>query len=499
MLTMIKPVNIIMTCLSVIPGLDSGKIMQHVYRPVGSARELFTCRDMEVILSGAAGTGKTRACAEKAHAMAMLNPGSRGLIVRKTAVSLTSTTLVTFKEHVAKEALASGEVRWFGGSGNEDKGYKYANGSTITVAGMDRASRIMSSEYDFIYVGEATELTEDDWEALSSRLRNNKISFQQLFADCNPDSPYHWLKQRCDRGQATIIYCKHEDNPALYDNGEWTTLGKEYLQRLDNLTGVRKERLRYGRWAAADNLVYDEYDPNIHLRKSFFMPLPDWPRYLTVDFGLNNPFVCQWWVEDPDGRLIMYREIYRTGRLVEDHCQEIQKWIDWEKNRAVKRDPVKVDPFELIDAEERFRKERDYRRAVRGPDVTPVAVITDHDLEGRGTLERYLGLHTTAAHKSVLEGIDAVKQRLQVQADGKPRLMLCRDALVNVDESLVEAKKPFCTEQEILEYSWDSNRVAGGKVKEQPKKENDHGMDAMRYMVAFKDLKQHSRVRVLTW
>ena len=38
---------------------------EHRYRPVGSALELFRCREPEVLLSGAAGTGKSRACADR--------------------------------------------------------------------------------------------------------------------------------------------------------------------------------------------------------------------------------------------------------------------------------------------------------------------------------------------------------------------------------------------------------------------------------------------------
>ena len=31
----------------------------------------------------------------------------------------------------------------------------------------------------------------------------------------------------------------------------------------------------------------------------------------SVDFGFTNPIVIQWWAEDPDGRLYLYRELYR--------------------------------------------------------------------------------------------------------------------------------------------------------------------------------------------
>lgn len=433
---------------------------EHRYRPWGSALELFRSRAPEVLLSGPAGTGKSRAALEKLHALMLKNPGARGLMVRKTAVSLTSSGLVTFREHVAKEAIESGEVKFYGGSPQEAASYRYGNGSTITIGGLDKATRIMSTEYDAIYVQEATELTEDDWEALTTRLRHGVISFQQLLADCNPDAPHHWLRQRCERGTTHLIYCRHEDNPRLYDahTGTWTPPGAEYLRRLEALTGVRYDRLRLGNWVAAEGLIYDTFDPAVHLHPPIGLPPLDWPRYWVIDFGFNNPFVCQFWAEDPDGRLYLYRELYRTGEIVADHAKQILAIV----------------------------KKGDGHKS----DVVARVIITDHDAEGRATLERELGRGTTAAKKDVLEGIEAVKVRLKVAGDGKPRLFLCRDALAGRDQSLADAKKPLCTTDEILEYVWDDKAK-----KEQPLKRGDHGMDCMRYLVAQIDLVGRPRVR----
>lgn len=442
--------------------------MEHVYKPVGSAVELFRSRKPEILLSGAAGTGKSRACLEKVHFMCLQNPGMRALIARKTAVSLTSTGLVTFREIVAKEAIASGELRFYGGSRTEAASYKYGNGSTITIGGLDKATRIMSSEYDVIYVQEATELVEDDWEALTTRLRNGKVSFQQLMADCNPGPPQHWLNQRSIRGMTEMVNCRHEDNPRLFADGEWTAEGDSYIARLDALTGVRRERLRFGRWAAAEGLVYTLFDPQVHLYKPIGMPPKEWPRYLSVDFGFNNPFTCQWWCEDGDGRLYMYKEIYMTGRLVEDHAAAILQAI---------------------------RKGDGH-----GPDVMPVEVICDHDAEDRATLEKHLGLSTVPAVKTVSDGIQAVQARMKIQADGKPRIFICRDALVETDPVLADAHKPKCAQDEILEYVWDTRRQAGAAdttVREAPLKSNDHGMDAMRYIVAARDMVGRPRFRWL--
>lgn len=442
--------------------------VRHVYRPHGSARELFLARGPEVLLSGPAGTGKSRACLEKLHMMMLLNPGARGLIVRKTAVSLTKTALVTFREHVAMEALGSGEVKWYGGSAQESASYQYGKGSTIVVGGMDKASRIMSSEYDVVYVQEATELTEDDWEAITTRLRHGSITFQQLIADCNPDAPHHWLKRRSDRGATQMIYCRHEDNPRLYDAARqvWTPEGTDYMAKLGALTGVRRERLRYGHWAAADGLVYDGFDPTIHLSTRFnhtSHPPNAWPRYLVIDFGFNNPFVAQWWAESPDGELYMYKEIYRTKTIVEDHAAAIRKLMKTQHGQE--------------------------------PEFT--AIICDHDAEDRATLERHLGRSTVAAHKDVKPGIEAVQARMRLGGNGKPRLYVCRDALVERDPLLDGSKKPCCTAEEMVEYVWDPSQAPSlqGQPKEAPLKRNDHGMDCLRYMVAQIDLVGRPSVR----
>ncbi|WP_037322848.1 phage terminase large subunit [Amycolatopsis thermoflava] len=437
-------------------------VVEHRYRPRGAAKRLLACRDPEVLLSGPAGTGKSRACLEKLHLMCLLNPGMRGLIVRKTQVSMTNTALVTFREHVAAESIAAGHVRWFGGSQQEAACYRYTNGSVINVGGMDKPTKIMSSEYDIVYVQEAIELTETDWEAITTRLRNGKVSFQQIIADTNPDTATHWLKKRCDKGVTRMIESRHEDNPVLVrEDGTRTEVGEAYISKLDALTGVRRLRLKDGLWVAAEGQIYEDWTPAIHHVDRFDIP-DDWTRWWSVDFGFTNPFVLQCWAEDHDGRLYLYREIYRTRRLVEDHAKDI---------------------LHIVAPEGKWREPR------------PRAVICDHDAEDRATLERHLGLGTVAAKKTVSDGIQAVQARLRPAGDGKPRLFLLRDSLVERDSDLEAAAKPLSTVDEIPGYVWD---VSEGKPpKETPVKENDHGVDALRYMVAERDLGGRPRVRFL--
>ncbi len=463
----------------------------HRYAPRGTCRELFdgpAARAGELVVSGPAGTGKSMACLEKIHRMCLLTPGLRALVLRKTLVSLTSTGLVTYQEKVATEALAARDVVWFGGSQREPPAYRYSNGSAMVVGGMDNPTKVMSSDYDVVYAQECTELLEDEWEKLTTRLRHGAIRFQQLLGDCNPDTPTHWLLNRANKGLTTMLHSRHEDNPMLFDEIHGpdgrvrhviTERGADYIGKLDRLTGVRYQRLRKGLWVAAEGLIYEAYDPAVHLVDRF--PIPStWTRWWAVDFGFTNPFVCQCWAEDPDGRLWLEWEVYHTRRLVEDHAVTILDQVSHP-------DPDYVHPA----GRPRYVH---HGRIWTGP--KPRAILCDHDAEDRATLERHVGLSTTAATKTVNDGIQAVEARFKPAGDGKPRLMLLRDAVVERDPELESVKKPQCTAEEIPGYIWEPPKP-GKPPKETPLKENDHGADAMRYVVAARDLRGRPGIRWL--
>lgn len=459
------------------------------YEPHGAAADLFRTRDSETVIAGPAGTGKSLAALFRVHLAALNNPNIRCLIVRKTAVSLGSTTLVTFEKKVAAHALASRIVNWFGGSAREPACYRYQNGAVIVVGGMDKPEKIMSAEYDLVFADEATELTETDWEYIGTRLRNGALSWQQQIAACNPGHPTHWIKQRCDKGTATMLKSRHRDNPVYYRrDGTLTPEGHAYIDgKLGKLSGVRKLRLRDGVWAAAEGLIYETWDDTVHLVDP--QKIPDtWTRWWGVDFGFTNPFTCQFWAEDPDGRLWLYREIYRTKTLVEDHAKTILRQVRWCSkcchSRKAGHDCHTCDRCELVWKEPK-----------------PRAIICDHDAEDRATLEKHLGLSTVAAHKSVSDGIQAVQARLKPAGDGRPRLFIMRGALVERDSELAEAKKPCSAEEEITGYVWDRGsaqaQASDKPPKEFPLKINDHGMDTLRYVVAERDLGGRPNIRWL--
>lgn len=465
--------------------------LNHIYEPRGGCKSIFHLRDDEVLISGPAGTGKSRACLEKLHMICLATPNVRALIVRKTLASLASTALVTWRTFVVAEALLSGDVIYHGGSSEYPPQYRYRNGSSVTIGGLDRPTRIMSSEYDIIYVQEATELIIDDLEALTTRLRNNRISFQQLLMDCNPDSDKHWLKLRSNDKKTKLIESRHEDNPRLFNvDGSLTDEGKVYIGKLDNLTGVRHKRLRLGLWVSAEGIIYENWDPAYNVLpwyweedgQEFKFEIPwEWPRYWVIDFGIVHPFVCQWWAEDPDGALYLYREIYMTDRTVAEHAKTIieatHHWVTKEVPDPDTRGWKTVASYEW-------------------KEPMPTAIICDHDAEGRRTLENELGLGTVPAWKPVMDGIDAVNDRLNPKGRWSKvgsGLYVMDDTLVERDQSLVDNLRPTCTKEEFASYAW--KKGTDGRTKQEPIKLDDDGMDCTRYLVTYRDLKGQARYR----
>lgn len=411
------------------------------YRPHGAARDLMYCKATEVLVSGGAGTGKTRAVLEKLHLICQKYPNVRGLICRKERASLSETTLVTWEDKVVQAGFFAD-----GGKRSHRQTYDYPNGSKVVLGGLDNPIKIMSGEYDVVVVDEATAITEDDWEFLVSRLRNHKMPYVQAIAACNPVHPTHWLKQRADRGRMEHLTSRLTDNLSFYDpaKGEWTPEGLSYKTAvLDGLSGVRRERLLDGKWVAQEGRIFDAFDHATHVvkldaTKDFFSG----GFFGAQDWGYVHPGVFQIWGLDGDGRMYLVYELKQT-----------KKTIDWWASKV----KAACNAFGVH---------------VVTCDSAEPAYIAQYRRHGIGAVE---------AFKAVIPGITAMSQRLLVQPDGKPRLYLLDDSLVDRDESLVAARKPWSLALEMDSYVWADTQ------KEQPVKEDDDSVDCARYAVAHAD------------
>lgn len=445
-----------------------------VYKPSENVlRNVIYSTEPELFVSGPAGTGKSRAILEKIYMTLCKYEGARALIFRKIKSTLNNTGLITWERHVLPANL---RIRRHSKLDN----YTLPNGSVLDIAGMDDPEKIKSGEWDMAFGQEITECDEADWDMVSSRLRNGVVPYQMIIGDCNPSHPKHWVKVRSQQPhpdeeviarnpqavRTRMVETYHTDNPVYWDEATkaWTPQGREYIGRLRALTGVTRLRLYKGLWVAAEGVVFDMWDDEVHLLPREFKAPDDWYRFWTFDFGYSAPMVWQEWLCAPtayvdrhvslrQGDLILYREIYKTRNLVEDIAKDIrqhhiEKW--------------------------------------------PTVAVADHDAEGRATLERHLSLNTAPAFKDIQIGTQHVMNRM-MHRDSPPRLYIRKGARVHeADPFLVSASKPTCTEDEILGYTWNPESTstktittqAGLKKVELPLQVNDHGIDAMRYLVA---------------
>lgn len=447
------------------------------FKPLKWQYEPWRSKAFTLLLTGSAGGGKSRLAGEKIHAMMLKYPGSTGLFMRKTRESITNSTVMFMDRLIIGN---DPQVRHYSSKNR----FEYDNGSVLAYGGMkndEQREQIRSigkdGSLDVVWMEEATAFTEDDYNEVLARLRGTNVPWNQLIMSTNPDAPSHWINQRLIKGgEAAVFYSSATDNPHNPPS---------YIDTLNRLTGVLGKRLRDGLWVQAEGAVYPTFDPAIHV-VDWFEPPADWERFCFIDYGYTNPFVCQWWARDPDGRLYLYREIYKTKTIINEHASRIKELEGW----YARPDDLTEGQLESLPKKIRlddagFVLDSEGRRVSNENRESITARISDHDAEERGTMEAE-GLPTVKAKKDVSLGIQAVTDRLAVQGDDKPRLFLMRGAVDEIDSNLVEQRKPASTLEEIDGYVWQK-ATSGKPVKEAPVKENDHGMDAMRYGVLYLD------------
>ena len=224
--------------------------------------------------------------------------GIRVLMLRQTRESLTESVLVEWES----EVLWPGHPAIHGSSSrNTRQNYHYPNGSHVVVGGLDKPAKTFSTQYDVIVVFEAREITADTWEWLARANRNFKMPWQMRVADTNPAGEFHWLNTHFPQGFRKVpdrhkrdkrlrMLSRHEDNPSYFDHkkGTWTKNGEAYvLGILAKLTGARRANLYEGKWASEEGIIYEDWDPAVHMIDAEDMPEPKW-YFGAYDKGLRH-------------------------------------------------------------------------------------------------------------------------------------------------------------------------------------------------------------------
>jgi phage terminase large subunit len=197
------------------------------------------------------------------------------LVLRKTTPSLVNTIYRDFIALIKEYDL----YRYF----EHNKTYKtlnyLPNGGYILFTGLDDPERIKSSEFNYIFIEEATEFDYSDYMILKTRLSAaNPNGPNQLIMAFNPVDSFHWIRTKVLDKEIDVeeIVSTYRDNPFL---------SKEYVKLLND---TKDQDINYwriyaeGQWGSLENVIYNNWKEV----KDF--PVAQQTIY-GMDFGFNAP------------------------------------------------------------------------------------------------------------------------------------------------------------------------------------------------------------------
>lgn len=172
-----------------------------------------------LVLKGGGGSGKSIFAGRKLLERAVCERGHRFLVVRKVSRTLRHSCYAQLIGQLAENFpyLRAGVDYTVSKS---DMAIRFPSvGSEILFTGIDDPEKLKSIyRITGIWIEEASELDEADFDQLDIRLRDATEHYQQIILSFNPISVTHWLKRRFfDRRdpRATVSETTYRDNPRL--------------------------------------------------------------------------------------------------------------------------------------------------------------------------------------------------------------------------------------------------------------------------------------------
>lgn len=253
------------------------------------------------------------------------------------------------------------------------------------------------------------------------------VEGSKFWFNCNPDGPYHWFRINwIDKRQSKRLLYLHF---TMDDN---LSLSEKVKERYRGMySGVFYKRYILGLWCMAEGIIYDMFDDKRHVKRilDFFNKLIDGNRYVSCDYGTQNPTVFLLWNKGVDNAWYCIREYYYSGRergkqkTDAEYADDLEDWLEGTKIRAV-----------IVD---------------------PSAASFIAELRKRG-------YSVIKANNDVEDGIRIVGTKLNQNK------IFFADSCEN-------------TIKEFASYIWDEKAAQRGEDK--PVKDYDHAMDAVRYFV----------------
>ena len=322
-------------------------------------------RKRYIVMKGSAGSGKSVDTAQHYILRLMSDPGRNLLCVRKSDVTNRDSTFAELQGAIFRMFGEQYKKYWYINS-SDMRLECIANHNQIFFRGVNdekqreklKSIAVKRGKLTDVWIEEATELTQSDFEIIDDRLRGElpKGQFYQIRLTFNPVSSSHWIKKHFfDRADPDVFthHSTYKDNRFIDD---------AYYRRMERRKEVDPDGYRIyglGEWGEVGGLiltnsVVEDFDTS-----------PERFDYMvnSQDFGYNHAD-CIGEVGFKDGELYLCREIYEfekdTGELIDlanrrGFNKALTMWCDsaepdrikmWRKAgykaRGVKKEPNSV-------------------------------------------------------------------------------------------------------------------------------------------------------------
>jgi PBSX family phage terminase large subunit len=403
---------------------------------------------------GGVGSGKSVALMTCAILNAAAEPHGFSLIGRLNMPALESSTMKTFLEMVPE-----GYGEW----ADTKKTFTFSNGHQVIFKHLDMtdpkiSGHIKSMNLSAAYVDEATEVSEEIYLLLLSRLRRKTAARHIIRLASNP-AGHDWVWRHFFDPDRKHSWREHNlgITASSFEN---TFLPAEFIENLVNTYPPDwADRFIHGHFSDFSDLVYKEFTEDTHVwddgrEHAFFggsnHPPLNWPVLFGIDIGSDiDPWAIALIAIAPNGMLFQFAEVYGNSLLIKNIAAELK----------IKQGERHVDGMAYDYANRQAALE-----------------LAEYDISGVPAMKEVRpGLFKMAQYTHIDSRLE---HPFNAQIKGAPRFYVARSCQNTL--------------REISGYKWAKDR--SGNPTGEPSHENSHSPDAIRYAIhTFRPLPERIR------
>lgn len=244
------------------------------------------------VIYGGSGSGKSVACAQKLVLRCINETGTKDEPSFRHNFAVIRKFKTTVKDSVYAEikiAIDSFGLSRYVKCNDSYHEFKFMNGARIFCCGLDDQEKIKSIRLTGIWMEEATEFEERDFDQLTLRLRGKMPYYKQIILSFNPIDESHWIKaklfdNRIDKFTYTL-FSNYKDNHHL---------DEQYKEMLEEQFRYNKNMYRiyvlgeWGRVETGSEYYFNfSYDKHVVQNVSY---ISGYPLHISFDFNVN-PYI----------------------------------------------------------------------------------------------------------------------------------------------------------------------------------------------------------------